>query len=980
MHPMALVAVGFLRMQHNCRAWVPRCTTMALCATHACCTAALGVLSPEQHMSVAMAATVLLHSALLFSCLTAQERRLISQMARDVFYVDALALTCRAFKDKTLCTKWTSAPDTLLQAWPRLQERFTARGAAREFVYDPSKRFFVLRAIARMAVIPYIPIFLVEQAIGVAAHADAILLGKILAALDEAGTSKRQSAARVLCYVGLAACVHVVQKQAVRMRNWRKDEHARIANAIERAILEQPLHLAALHSEHMYQYSGYHPLELTQAVFEALGHVSGIAKAATSVVMVARAMHGDRATAAWAALGTVVVHLAIRVGRLAVDWATSRQVVLQPYDPVEEICASITSIKLHAWESKYVQWAHTYCDDEDDAAVYSFAARVVRKLSTMLFNVAAFTTPHLVTLVAVKSFLASQPQKPMTNAALLQMRQQLHLLADQVVTLFGSAIKWQNIRDSNRIVEFCLRPRSKPTVSAQDQGTAELAVDLRGCDLTWGGDAPILRDVSLQIAHGQVVAVTGPVGQGKSSLLSAIARDMEVAHGAGYSAGRVVLVSQRGFIVSGQTVRDNIVFGSKFDQQRYAAVVAACALDADFARLENGDMTEVGDRGATVSGGQRARIVLARALYTDADTYLLDDTLAAVDPAIARHLLDCVVLGPHALLRHKTRVLVTNTQMVLPYADLVVNVANGRIETSCQSPVPFVPRPVQAAEDRQQTRQQPPALLPSTIKQEAGRTTTESEQPKTNDFVYYFSVCGWSVVVFAVVLAITDGFVWDKAQRLMRDILSESRNQTLLGNSSAQGDSVIRYLQLDYAATALRMALMRLETLLETYVSRRYCAPHINAGFFRGIVHSPLAFFSSTPEPMIATAFYSSTALMRDTLPYMLKMELLNVVSLAAALRRVWLAVPAAVLVLPAVVWCNAWLDGACLPVHRAISDANIPLSAQALHARKAVVEGAPAIRGLGRARFFVDRLMQGADASTQYGHILMSTLSFHDT
>ncbi|KAJ1905062.1 hypothetical protein LPJ81_002131, partial [Coemansia sp. IMI 209127] len=254
------------------------------------------------------------------------------------------------------------------------------------------------------------------------------------------------------------------------------------------------------------------------------------------------------------------------------------------------------------------------------------------------------------------------------------------------------------------------------------------------------------------------------------------------------------------------------------------------------------------------------------------------------------------------------------------------------------------------------------------------------EQPEANDFVYYFSVCGWSVVVLAVVLAITDGFIWNEAQRLMRDILSESRHQTL-GNSSARGgDSVIRYLRLDYAATALRMTLMRLETLLDTYVSKRHCAPHINAGFFRGIVHSPLAFFSTMPEPMMATAFYSSTAQMRDTLPHMLKMELLNVVSLTAALRRMWLTVPAAVLVLPAVVWGNAWLDGACLPVHRAINNANIPLSAQALHAWKAVVDGAPAIRGLGRARFFVDRLMQCADASTQYGHILISTLSFHDT
>ncbi|KAJ2759021.1 Canalicular multispecific organic anion transporter 2, partial [Coemansia sp. BCRC 34490] len=457
--------------------------------------------------------------------------------------------------------------------------------------------------------------------------------GKILAALDESDPTKSPPAVRVFGYIVIAACAHVVEKQSVRMRNWRKDEQSRIADTIERVILRKPLQHAALHNEHMYRYSNFHPLELTQAVFDVLGHVSDAIRAATSVIMVAHSMGGDRTIAGWAVLGTIALCLATRVARVAVDWATSRRIVLQSYDHIEEICASITSIKLYAWESKYIQWANTYYDDDDDDAVYSRLVRVVRKLAKVVFDVFNSTMPHLITLVAVQSFFTSQPQKlPMSNAELLKTKSQLHLLVEQVIGLFKSAIHWQNVRESNRIVEFCLNPQTNHTVSAKEHSTAEFAVELDDCNLTWGGDAPILHNVSLRIAHGQMAMVTGPVGQGKSSLLCAIAREMEVSRGTGYSSGRVVHVPQRGFIMSGRTIRDNITFGSEYNQERYKKVTDACALGLDFALLANGDLTTVGDRGATVSGGQHARIVLARSLYTDADTYLLDDTLAAVDP------------------------------------------------------------------------------------------------------------------------------------------------------------------------------------------------------------------------------------------------------------------------------------------------------------------------------------------------------------
>src|SRR5262249_23058679 len=115
-----------------------------------------------------------------------------------------------------------------------------------------------------------------------------------------------------------------------------------------------------------------------------------------------------------------------------------------------------------------------------------------------------------------------------------------------------------------------------------------------------------------------------------------------------------------------------------FDEEFYAMTVHACALEEDFKALPDGDRTEVGERGISLSGGQKARLALARAVYARADIYLLDDPLCAVDQHVGRHLIDNV-LGPEGLLKTKTRILATNAIAVLSKADRITMVRGGRI-------------------------------------------------------------------------------------------------------------------------------------------------------------------------------------------------------------------------------------------------------------------------------------------------------------
>ncbi|XP_059187951.1 ATP-binding cassette sub-family C member 10 [Centropristis striata] len=187
-----------------------------------------------------------------------------------------------------------------------------------------------------------------------------------------------------------------------------------------------------------------------------------------------------------------------------------------------------------------------------------------------------------------------------------------------------------------------------------------------------------LHALTLHITKGSLVVVVGKVGCGKSSLLAALTGELNRLSGVVYVADREAgfgLASQEPWIQHA-SVRDNILFGKDYDPVFYQAVIEACALSDDLNVLPNGDRTEVGENGVTLSGGQKARLALARAVYMDKDIYLLDDPLAAVDTDVAEHLMKKCVLE---LLRGKTRILCTHRIEFVDKADTVVLMDNGTI-------------------------------------------------------------------------------------------------------------------------------------------------------------------------------------------------------------------------------------------------------------------------------------------------------------
>lgn len=215
----------------------------------------------------------------------------------------------------------------------------------------------------------------------------------------------------------------------------------------------------------------------------------------------------------------------------------------------------------------------------------------------------------------------------------------------------------------------------KPAVEEAGEET----VRIRDGTFSWNRheNKNVLHDINFSANKGELTCIVGRVGMGKSSLLQSILGDLWKIKGEVVVHGMVAFVSQTPWIMNA-TVKENIIFGYRYDSSFYERTVKACALLDDFVQLPDGDETVVGERGISLSGGQKARVALARAVYARADVYLLDDCLSAVDSHVGRHLIDNV-LGPKGLLGSKTRILATNSIPVLSQSDYICLLRDGEI-------------------------------------------------------------------------------------------------------------------------------------------------------------------------------------------------------------------------------------------------------------------------------------------------------------
>ena len=221
---------------------------------------------------------------------------------------------------------------------------------------------------------------------------------------------------------------------------------------------------------------------------------------------------------------------------------------------------------------------------------------------------------------------------------------------------------------------------SKTPTSAAKAGEAAPPADgtAPSSPAATGKGQVVLQEVNVDIAPGSLVGVVGSTGSGKSSLLSAMLGACELREGRVATKGAVSFASQKAFIINA-TVRENILFGSPWDEGRYWDVVKACCLEPDLDQWAGRDLTEIGERGVNLSGGQRQRVNMARAVYANSDIVIMDDVLSALDAKVGAQLFRQCVKG---FLSTRTRVMATNQLHFLADCDQVVVVADGTVAES----------------------------------------------------------------------------------------------------------------------------------------------------------------------------------------------------------------------------------------------------------------------------------------------------------
>jgi len=338
-----------------------------------------------------------------------------------------------------------------------------------------------------------------------------------------------------------------------------------------------------------------------------------------------------------------------------------------------EVVNGIKAVKLYGWEAAYVDRIDALRAAELAA---TRRAAIVGIASSMVFG----SAPVLISIGAFGAYAATgRPLTPDVAFPALSLfnllRFPVMMLPNQVANLVAGGVAF------DRIQSFLEDEEVTPPPAAPAAAPGTPAIALANASFAWHRDgAPTLSVPSLTLPSGALALVVGPVGAGKSSLLAALLGEMHKVSGRLSVAGRVAYAAQEPWIFNG-TVRQNVLgYGSPpllpSRTQFYDAVLDAACLRPDLADLTAGDGAEIGERGVNLSGGQRARVALARAAFADADVLLMDDPLAAVDAHVGAALWAGCVQG---LLKGKTRVVVTHHVHVAPTADIVIVVRGGAV-------------------------------------------------------------------------------------------------------------------------------------------------------------------------------------------------------------------------------------------------------------------------------------------------------------
>ncbi|KAH9003061.1 ABC transporter [Lactarius hatsudake] len=385
-----------------------------------------------------------------------------------------------------------------------------------------------------------------------------------------------------------------------------------------------------------------------------------------------------------------------RIRRKTMEWTDKRAKLLQ------ELLGGMKLIKFFAWEAPFLERVAGYRKREMS---YVRTMLLVRAANMAL----AISTPALASVVAFLVYAGSGHQ--LTPAVVFSSLTWFQLLRMPLMMLPLSLSTITDARNAIGRLQECFTAELVSETLVKDP-KLNYAVEIDNASFTWDGPPPDLNEgkgdkgkkksrsdphpkpvllsepkevkeeilfnlkhIDLRVARGQLVAIVGAVGSGKTSLLQGLIGDMRRTEGSVRVGGSVAYCSQSAWIQNA-TIRDNICFGRAFEAERYWKAVHDACLEPDLDVLPNGDMTEVGERGISLSGGQKQRVNICRAIYSRSDILIFDDPLSALDAHVGESVFNNVLLDSSS---GATRILVTHALHFLPKVDHIYFMADGRI-------------------------------------------------------------------------------------------------------------------------------------------------------------------------------------------------------------------------------------------------------------------------------------------------------------
>uniref|UniRef100_A0A8C3VTT8 Multidrug resistance-associated protein 4 n=1 Tax=Catagonus wagneri TaxID=51154 RepID=A0A8C3VTT8_9CETA len=336
---------------------------------------------------------------------------------------------------------------------------------------------------------------------------------------------------------------------------------------------------------------------------------------------------------------------------------------------MSEIITGIRTVKMYTWEKSFEELIAELRRMEISKILTSSYLRGLNSTSFFAMSKVMIFVTFYISILHNNVITASQVFVVVTLFEALRWTGTLHF-PTAVEKVSEAVVSIQRVQDFLLLEEISQHDPQLPP-------DGEVTVNMHDFTASWdkASETPTLEDLSFTVRPGELLAVVGPVGAGKSSLLSAVLGELAPSQGLVTVRGRIAYVPQQPWLFPG-TVRSNILFGKKYERDQYEKVIKACALKEDLQLLKDGDLTLVGDHGTPLSGGQKARVSLARAVYQDADIYLLDDPLSAVDAGVGRHLFEqCIRQALHK----KITVLVTHQLQYLKDTSQILILKDGKI-------------------------------------------------------------------------------------------------------------------------------------------------------------------------------------------------------------------------------------------------------------------------------------------------------------